>query len=144
MAGIIGFLTAKQRRALNALLNCRTITEAAFAANIGERTIRRWLDEDTAFIKAYQAATDHALDESIARLNKAVGGAVEVLAGILEDPDASRTTKINAARAVLEFAFKGRELALGKRLDELEELIKNGGQEVEYFETVNPAHEGTA
>ena len=40
-------LTIRQEKAIAALLSCRTVAEAAKLAQVGERSIYRWLKQDT-------------------------------------------------------------------------------------------------
>ena len=51
-----GSLSARQQRAIAALLECRSVAEAAASAKVGERTLYRWIAEDQAFKNALSQA----------------------------------------------------------------------------------------
>jgi len=73
-----GALTAKQERAIIALLSASTIGAAAAAAGIGERTLFRWLSEPT-FQDSYQQARRQAFDRAAGRLQVIATKAVDAL-----------------------------------------------------------------
>ncbi len=58
-------LTAPQERAIIALLNEQTVGRAAAAAEVGQRTLYRWLKEPT-FSRAYREARREAFGQAIA------------------------------------------------------------------------------
>ncbi len=57
-------LSANQEKAISALLSEATLTAAATKAGVTDRTLRRWLAEDTTFIEAYQQARQRKEYES--------------------------------------------------------------------------------
>lgn len=104
-----------------ALLQQPTIGQAAAQAEVSERTLWRWL-QDPDFQREYREARRQALNHAITRLHQRAAEAAETLAAIMADPENPATTRINAARSILEFGFKGSELAeLEERLEKLEE-----------------------
>ena len=114
-------LTARQRKAIPAMLTETTIKEAAKAAGIGERTLYRWLQEDLAFQQALRAAQDQVVSGAIARMSSGVGDAVDTLLTIINDADERGSTRVNAARILLsEYRAlrEGHELA--ERVSNLE------------------------
>jgi len=113
-------MTAKQDKALAALLSEATIAAAAAKVKVGERTIHTWLGEP-AFADAYRSARRQAVQHAIARLQQASTDAVNVLCAVMVDTDAPPSTRIAAAKTVLEHAIQGVELDdLAARLDVLE------------------------
>lgn len=78
-AGILGVqLTAKQQVAIRALLRTSTVEEAAAAAGIPDRTLRRWLSRP-GFVAGYYAAGRLEIESSLRRLEKATEAAAAVL-----------------------------------------------------------------
>ena len=109
-------VTAKQERAIAALLAKPTIEAAAEALGINPVTVHRWLAEP-AFTEAYRAARRAAVQQAVTRLQQVSGGAVAVLVQVMADKDNPASTRVSAAKTVLEFSFRAVEL------DELEARI---------------------
>ncbi len=116
MATVDG-LTPKQHKALAALLSEPTVTAAAANVGIGERTLHTWLHEPT-FADAYTALRHDAVALAVGRLQHATGSAVDALVDVLDTlPPAPAAVRVSAAKVVLEYALRFREL------DELETRI---------------------
>ena len=127
MAGQNGALTAKQQKALAALLSEPTIEKAAAKVGVGERTLYTWLGE-SAFGDAYRTARREAVGQAIARLQQVSGGAVAVLVNVMANPDTPPATRVAAAKTVLETAIKAVELEdLAARLAALEQRMGGKG-----------------
>ena len=119
-------MTAKQHKALAALLSEPTIAGAAEKVGIGERTLYTWLGEP-AFGDAYRAARREAVGQAIARLQQVSSEAVTVLETVMNDEDEKGATRVSAAKTVLETAIKAVELEdLAARIEALEQRL--GGQ----------------
>lgn len=117
-------LTTRQQKALAALLEEPTLTKAAKAAGVGERTLFTWLNEPT-FSAAYREARGQLLENTLTALQSASGKAVETLRAVLSDQMAKPGEKVSAARAILEFSLKAREvLEVEERLHALEERLR--------------------
>ncbi len=71
-------LTIRQDKAIAALLTCRTIAEAAKLAQVGERSIYRWLKQDT-FQSHLRRARRQALSQALGRLQQVADRAVDTL-----------------------------------------------------------------
>ena len=113
-------LSAKQHRALSALLTSKSVAEAAAATGLGERTIYRWLT-DPAFRQALSAAEGDLIDAATRRLLTLQGTALDTLEAVLGDEDASAGVRIRAAQMVLDHLLKLRELRdIEQRLQALE------------------------
>ena len=97
-----------------------TLALAAQNAGIGETTLHRWLHEE-GFQAAYHEAQRQALAQTIAGLQQASGTALTVLRSLMLDQTATSSARASAARSVLEFAFRGAEIAdLQERLEAIE------------------------
>lgn len=117
-------LTAKQARAVLALLEHPTLKNAAAAANVGETTLWRW-SQTPEFKAAYMDARREAVKQSIAHLQSATGEAVTCLRDVMKSAKASDAAKVSASRAVLELAMKSVELEdLAERVKQLEALLE--------------------
>lgn len=127
MAGLHAVaLTAKQEKAVVCLLNEPTVTKAAAAAGVGERTLYRWLDEP-AFAAAYRKARRQAFGQSIALTQRYSPMAVQVLARIANDLSAPMSARVSAAQALLRHGRDAIELDdLAARIEELE--AERGGR----------------
>ncbi len=102
-------LTIRQDKAIAALLTCRTIAEAAKLAEVGERSIYRWLKQDT-FQSHLRRARRQALSQALGRLQQVADRAVDTLDTILDDKKATTAGRVSAVRAALRYACHGIEI----------------------------------
>jgi hypothetical protein len=115
-----GKLTAKQERAIKALLSEPTTKDAAVEAKVSEATLRRWL-KDAAFSASYREARNQLLETTLTWLQQASGEAVDTLKEVMADKMAKGSERVSAAKAVLEMALKARDvLEVEERLAALE------------------------
>jgi hypothetical protein len=113
----------RQQKAIAALLETGTIKEASEVSGISQPTIFRWL-QDADFRKAYQEARGRLLEIAIAQIQKICGEAVSVLQSVMHDQEAPFSSRVSAARAILDLAIKGQEVeALRIRIEALEARI---------------------
>ena len=118
-------LGRKQEQVIAALLRSPTISGAAEQSGISEATLFRWLQRP-AFEEAYRRARQSAVDQAIAALQQATGQAVATLQEVQRDTDAPASSRVTAAKTVLEFAFKVREAEeMEKRITALEEKLSH-------------------
>ena len=121
-------LTTRQAQAIPALLSQPTLQAAAHAAGVGERTLRRWLADDTNFVAAYQRARTEAMRQATARLQATAGDAVDTLRELLtlkDRPD----LRARVALGILAAASKAEELDnLAARLEAVERLAAKGAR----------------
>lgn len=118
-----GKLTARQQRAIAALLSARDTRAAATAAKVGYRTLCRWLSEDPAFLEALRSAETEAISTAARLLAGEYGAAVETLAAIHRDSSQPAAVRVSAARALIEQLIKLREHAvLEERVEKLEKI----------------------
>lgn len=120
MKGAVKKLSAKQDRATVALLSSPTIREAAETVGVGETTLFRWL-QNPVFQEAYQQAKQAVVRQAITRLQQVTGEAVDVLREVMTDPDSPASSRVTAARTVLDMALRAVELEdLESRVTKLE------------------------
>ena len=114
-------MTAKKETAIVALLQSPTVREAAEKVQIAERTLWRWL-EDESFRKQYTDARKAAFSRALALLQQGLGEAVMVLRDVMNNPDSNNPSRISAAKVVIDTALKAMELEdLENRITLLEE-----------------------
>src|SRR4051812_22658841 len=94
-------LTARQERALLALLTQTSVHEAAQTAKVGLRTLWAWLKDPT-FAEAYRQARQDAVKRAIGRLQQIATEAVDALQAVTNDGEAPAPARVSAARAILE------------------------------------------
>jgi|SRR5579871_500697 len=120
-------LPAKQQQALLALLASASVREAAQRAHVSLRTLYRWLAEDARFQASYRSVRRQLMDQALGCLQDSVGKSVETLAQIAHTRMAPAASRVAACRALLEYGFKGDELAavwhLEERVRHLEEAL---------------------
>ncbi|HKA55748.1 MAG TPA: hypothetical protein VKJ47_19010 [Candidatus Binatia bacterium] len=103
-------LTARQEQAIQALLTGANVNEVARNIRVGRTTLYRWLN-DAAFRTAYHTAQERSHAWTVNRLQSLTAKAMQVLERILDDAEAPPVAKVEAARAVLDFALAGKEPA---------------------------------
>ena len=114
-------MAPKKARAVAALLQSRTIGDAAAAAGVGERTLFRWLAEDATFTAQLRTAEGAAIDHAARRLVGLQDAAINVLSEVLADDAAPSGVRVRAASLIVELAIRLRELrGLEERITTLE------------------------
>lgn len=116
-------LDTKREVAIAALLSAPSLGAAAAAAGISESTLSRWL-RDTAFSDAFLSAKRDVLAQSTARLVAVSAQAIDCLTAVLVDSSAPASARISAAKAVLDYGYRGCEVDdLAARISAVEELV---------------------
>jgi hypothetical protein len=119
-ADAVDGLNARQAKALEALLQEPTMTRAAAAGGVNERTLRRWLAEP-AFRDAVFRARREAFGQAIWLTQRYAAVAVATLVKVMQDQTAPPSAKVSAAAMVLKFGREGMELDdLAERVETLE------------------------
>lgn len=119
-------LEPQQERALIALLNAPNNRSAAKAAGVSEMTLWRYM-QNSDFQAAYKSARRDALESATARLQAGANAAVAVLLNVAENARYSPHARVQAAKAVLDLAYKTYELdTLAERIDALEDAAEQG------------------
>ncbi len=111
-----------QEKALNALLESASVSEAATKCGLNAKTLRRYL-ADVEFQKEFRAARRLVFEQNIIRLQSLHAGAIATLERNLncENPSA----EIRAAQIVLESTRKDFEtLDILSRLELLEDAVE--------------------
>ncbi|HON33516.1 MAG: hypothetical protein WBJ42_06985 [Thermovirgaceae bacterium] len=129
MAKKDGNFTRKMEKAVCALLATDTVSQAAGVAGVGERTLYRWL-QAPAFLEKYREARKRALDQAISILQERSSKAAKALIAIVENEEMPPSTRVAAAREILQASVKGVERdCFEEKLERLEKLVmsRKGG-----------------
>lgn len=119
-------MTARQQKALAALLATPSKEAAAKAAGISTRSLRDYL-ADPEFQAEYKKAFGNMVEEATRQAQQALAPALSTLREIVEDKDEDANARISAARAILSNGMRLTETTdILSRLDELEGQI--GGE----------------
>jgi hypothetical protein len=122
MAGS-GKISNKQYQAIAALLISPSVSKAAETVGIGERTVWRWLKIEE-FKTAYKQARSELVRHATAQIQAGMSRAVNTLTAIMEDPDAPASSRVSAARCVLDMGLRASEIEeLESRIAALEARI---------------------
>lgn len=116
-------LTPNQRRALAALLTCKSRAEASRQCGLGLRTIQDY-EKQPEFAEALERGRRDALADAAHRMAAGYSDTVDALQEIVENPDTPDASRVAAARALLDYGLKFAEITdINKRLDKLEGLL---------------------
>jgi hypothetical protein len=119
-------LTARQAKALEALVQEPTMARAAAVAGVGERSLRRWLTEPKFRTAVYRARRE-AFGQAIWLTQRYAAVAVATLVKVMQDAAAPPSSKVSAAGLLLKFGREGIELDdLAERVEALERGSSNG------------------
>ena len=99
-------LKPSQERALVALVECRSIAAAARQAQVGDRTLRRWLHEDARFQARLRQLNQESLAHARLRLNRGASDVVEMMFDLIKSPDRVESARVTLVRTALDFAFR--------------------------------------
>jgi transposase-like protein len=121
-------LPRKQEAAVTALLYNRTVEEAAKSIDVNPNTLRRWM-ELPEFEEAYLKARREAVRQADARLQQNSAAAGSVLLKLMADSTIKASTRVQAAKCILEIAGKSLETDdMLMRLARLEESEQKRGR----------------
>jgi len=90
----------RKEAAIAALLNCRTLEEAARTAGIGATTLLRWM-KNPEFQAEYRAARYAVVSQANARMQQASGAAASTVVKIMLSADTKDSIRLRAAELVL-------------------------------------------
>ena len=124
-------LSQAQLKAIVALLETRTVEQAAAKAGVGVRTLYRWLAEDKRFNARLRFAEGRLIDNATRRLVGLADRSIDVLKDMLNDEEVEDPVRLRAAKINIEAMLKLRELRnVEERLAEIEKRIKalTGGE----------------
>ena len=115
-------LTPSQERAVAALLETRSIAAAARKADVGERSIRRWLRENEDFQTKLRQVREEALSHASLRLQQGATRAVETMLELIQSKERIEVGRASLVRAAIDLAFRsGAYSDLAERIATLEE-----------------------
>ena len=100
-------------RALAAMLDSSTLTEAADKAGISRKTLYNYIRNDADFGTAYRAARDQIAIEQMEALNNGKERATRVLLDLMDDAKQPASIRIKAAQTILSAATKQHDIAQG-------------------------------
>ncbi len=113
---------ANREKAITALLESVSITDAAKKCGLNEKTLRRYLD-DTEFQTEFRAARRVVFEQNIIRLQSLHAGAVDTLERNLNCENPS--VEVRAAQIIIEGSRKDFEtLDVLSRLELLENAVE--------------------
>jgi hypothetical protein len=114
----------KQEQFIAALLSHSTVDAAAKSVGIGDVTAWKWR-KDPAFAERYRQATREVMRHTSARLQEATRVALDCLREITENKEEPASSRVSAARTILDMAVKAADLEdVQRRLDALEQAAK--------------------
>ena len=115
-------VTPSQQRAVVALVEARSIADAARTAGVGESSIRRWLREDERFQTKLRQLREEALSHASLRLQQGASRAVETMLNLIESKDRIEVGRAALVRAAIDLAFRsGAYSDLAERVAALED-----------------------
>ena len=109
-------------RALTALLESNTLTEAAEKAGISRKTLYNYIRNDPAFGLAYRTARDQITLEQMEALNNGTDRATRLLLDLMDDAEQPAALRMKAAQTILTAAAKQHEITRGANEYPLEDL----------------------
>lgn len=114
----------KDQKIIQALLATCNQQEAARVSGVSVATIRRRLEKKE-FMEAYDQVRREAYKLAMARIQKLTDEAAKLIEEVLKS-DEPASTRLSAARLVLEYATKWTELSdIEDRLSELEQALED-------------------
>jgi len=115
---LYGGLPVRQQNAIIALVNEPTIAQAAKTAEVGERTLHRWIREPT-FSKAYRSARRESFSQALSLAQRYTPLAVNTLAKLISDSMTPASSRVSACMGILKFGRDSIEI------DDLQARIEN-------------------
>ena len=102
-------LTAKQHRAIAALISSPTVGEAAKAAGVSERTLARWMG-DPDFRMALGVVESDMIDGAVRCMIGDLAANHDTMRAIRDDPTNGPAVRLRAAVALSDDLLRWREL----------------------------------
>jgi len=116
-------LTPRQKRAVAALIQARTIAEAAEIASVSERQLFRWMHEPV-FLLELRAAEGEAISEAVRSLIVDLRANHDFMRTTRDDPNEVSAIRLRAAMALDGSLLKWREFEnVEERLNALESEV---------------------
>jgi hypothetical protein len=116
-------INRKKEQAISALLSQPTLKAAAEVAGIGEKTLWRWLQNED-FQDAFMEVRRQLVQQVVSNIQRSMSKAVNTLLEVMDDPDSPASSKVQAARSIIDVGLKGLELEdFELRLSRLEDHL---------------------
>lgn len=116
-------LNQRQERFLKAMLETTSIEQACAVASITKNTAYKYLKDET-FMKEYRALRRELMQQVTATLQKSSSDAVKTLNEVMLDVDATPNSRVQAAKNILEMAYRSLELDdIQERLEAIEQNL---------------------
>lgn len=116
-------LNQRQERFLKAMLETTSIEQACAVARITKNTAYKYLKDET-FMKEYRALRRELMQQVTATLQKSSSDAVKTLNEVMLDVDATPNSRVQAAKNILEMAYRSLELDdIQERLEIIEQNL---------------------
>lgn len=123
-------MTAKQKKAIAELARGGTVEHAAREAKVHVATVYRWRREDEEFRAELAARSSEVLESAITTITAAVPESILTLRLIQSDNSMPPSTRVAAARAVLDAAMRLREqFTIEQRIQALEQRLEDQQQQ---------------
>ena len=116
-------LNQRQERFLKAMLETTSIEQACAVASITKNTAYKYLKDET-FMKEYRALRRELMQQVTATLQKSSSDAVKTLNEVMLDVDSTPNSRVQAAKNILEMAYRSLELDdIQERLEVIEKSL---------------------
>jgi hypothetical protein len=120
-------LTSKQREAIEALAQGQSTAQAAAAAGVNARTVRRW-GKEPEFHSALLELRREAVGQAVGLMQRYAPVAAATMLRVMNDASAPASSKVTAAAAVFKYAREGVDMdALVERVQALERSATGQG-----------------
>lgn len=106
-----GILSQNKARALEALLDCATFTEAAEKAGITRKTLYSYMRDDVEFARAYKEAQERLTLETLDSIADERRRAKGVILAIMDDEEQPGAVRLRAAQSILDAAKTAQDRA---------------------------------
>lgn len=114
----------KKEEAVAALLNHKSVEDAARSVGLNPNTLLKWLRVPE-FRTLYLKARREAVQQSVARLQQATGAASITILKLMTDPNVPAAVRLRAAECVFDYSIKGIDQEdTDVRLTELEQAAE--------------------
>lgn len=118
-------ISTHQQKAIAAILASRTLSEAAKSAQVSERTLYRWLD-DQAFQMELHKQESRTINEASRFFLSLTEEALHVVHEIITNTELSPSIRLRAAENIFNHFLRIREIAsLEERVIALEESLSD-------------------
>ena len=98
-------LTQRQHRAVESLITCTSIQDAAKSANVGQRTLYRWLQQEE-FQAQVRRARQLSLTQLATHMQHSASHAAKTLNQVMQDEKATPAARVSAARCSMDLYYK--------------------------------------